>query len=228
VRRPDGTVSVIDIVSSYPLGAFSETRFESVTVPLERGSMLALYTDGLVERRGVPISEGITLLARSLTAAHPSAAQAADDVVAQLVGGAGPADDVAVLVLRIPERAPDRLTLRLPARPESLARMRHALRQWFSDHAVSEQLVGAALLTSGEAAANAVEHAYGGANASFQLDASIHDGALELEVRDQGRWRPPRGDERGRGKLIIEHLADHVDISHRDSGTTVRIRHQLT
>jgi serine phosphatase RsbU (regulator of sigma subunit)/integral membrane sensor domain MASE1/anti-sigma regulatory factor (Ser/Thr protein kinase) len=224
VRGPNGTVSELSIAPSVPLGAYSDTRFDSVTVPLERGSMLALYTDGLVERRQVPIDAGIGVLAGVLAAANGSADRACEDVVARLVGGAGAADDVAVLVLRVPERSPDRLTLQLPARAESLAMMRRALRQWFSDHAVSSQIGDAALLTSGEAASNAVEHA---GTASFELDASIQSGVLELEVRDHGRWRPPRGEGRGRGMHIVEQVADSVEIRRTDSGTMVCIRHVL-
>jgi anti-sigma regulatory factor (Ser/Thr protein kinase) len=224
VRRPGGSVSELKIAPWAPLGAFSDTRFESVTVPLERGSMLVLYTDGLVERRQVPINAGIGVLASVLAEANGSADRACEDVVARLVGGAGAADDVAVLILQVPERAPDRLTLQLPARTESLAMMRRALRHWFSDHAVSSELGDAALLTSGEAASNAVEHA---GTSSFELDASIHSRVLELEVRDHGRWRPPRGAGRGRGMHIMEHVAYSVEIRRTDSGTTVRIRHVL-
>jgi anti-sigma regulatory factor (Ser/Thr protein kinase) len=224
VRRPGGTASELEIVPSVPLGAFLDARFQSVTVPVERGSVLVLYTDGLVERREVPIGEGIAALAGALAAANGSAEGVCDDIVARLVGGACAADDVAVLVLRVPERAPDRLRLRLPARPESLATMRRALRRWFSDHALSSNIVGAALLTTGEAASNAVEHA---GSAWFELDASIESGVLEIEVRDHGRWRPPRGEGRGRGMHIMAHVADTVEISHSDTGTTVGISHVL-
>jgi anti-sigma regulatory factor (Ser/Thr protein kinase) len=224
VRRPNGTVSELNIVPSAPLGAYPATRFDSVTVPVERGSMLVLYTDGLVERRNVPISEGIGLLESVLATANGSADRACEDVVARLVGGAGAADDVAVLVLRVPERSADRLTLEFPARGESLAMMRRALRQWFSDHTVSSEISDAALLTSGEAASNAVEHA---GSASFELDASIRGGVLELVVRDHGHWRPPRGEGRGQGMHIMEHVADGVEIRRTESGTRVRIRHVL-
>jgi anti-sigma regulatory factor (Ser/Thr protein kinase) len=224
VRRPGGSVSEVKIVPSVPLGAFSHTRFDSVTVELERGSMLVLYTDGLVERRHVPINAGIGVLASVVAAANGSADRACEDVVARLVGGGGAPDDVAVLVLRVPERSADRLTLQLPARAESLAIMRRALRQWFSGHALSSEIGDAALLTSGEAASNAVEHA---GTASFELDASIQGGVLELEVRDHGRWRPPRGGGGGRGMHIMEHVAYSVEIRRTDSGTSVRIRHVL-
>jgi serine phosphatase RsbU (regulator of sigma subunit)/integral membrane sensor domain MASE1/anti-sigma regulatory factor (Ser/Thr protein kinase) len=224
LTRRAGTVSELKVVPSVPLGAFSDTRFESVTVPLERGSMLVLYTDGLVDRRRVRIDEGIGVLASVLAAADGSADRACEDVVARLVGDGGATDDVAVLILRVPEGAPDRLTLKLPARAESLAMMRRALRRWFSDHAVSSEIGDAALLSSGEAASNAVEHA---GTDSFELDASIRGGVLELEVRDQGHWRPPRGEGRGRGMHIMEHVAYSVEIRRTDSGTTVRIRHVL-
>jgi serine phosphatase RsbU (regulator of sigma subunit)/anti-sigma regulatory factor (Ser/Thr protein kinase) len=224
VRGPGDTVAELEIVPSVPLGAFQDARFESVTVPLERGSMLVLYTDGLVERREVPIGEGIAALAGVLTATNGSAERACDEIVARLVGGASAADDVALLVLHVPERAPDRLRLRLPARPQSLTIMRRALRRWFSDHGLSSMMVDAALVTVGEAASNAVEHA---GSAWFELDASIESGVLEFEVRDEGRWRLPRGEGRGRGMHIMEHVAESVEISNGEGGTTVGIRHVL-
>jgi serine phosphatase RsbU (regulator of sigma subunit) len=89
LTRRAGTVSELKVVPSVPLGAFSDTRFESVTVPLERGSMLVLYTDGLVDRRRVPIDEGIGVLASVLAATNGSADRACEDVVARLVGDGG-------------------------------------------------------------------------------------------------------------------------------------------
>jgi hypothetical protein len=60
--------------------------------------VLCLYTDGLVERRGVVVDDNIDKLRRTVTAQAPETV--CIDVMQQLVGPATPEDDVAVLVAR--------------------------------------------------------------------------------------------------------------------------------
>jgi anti-sigma regulatory factor (Ser/Thr protein kinase) len=80
-----------------------------------------------------------------------------------------------------------------------------------------------------EAAANAVEHAYGPVDATFDVEAlSTPSGEVSVVVRDQGRWRPPRGHNRGRGTLLMQELMDHFEVTTSESGTEVRMRRQLT
>jgi len=79
-----------------------------------------------------------------------------------------------------------------------------------------------------EAAANAVEHAYGPVDAAFDVEASAtEDGEVCVIVRDQGRWRPPRGHNRGRGTLLMQELMDHFEVATSEDGTEVRMRRQL-
>ena len=85
--------------------------------------------------------------------------------------------------------------------------------------------------SANEAAANAIEHAYGPADAEFTLELGIDDGVVWATVSDAGSWRKPRGSgrdgTRGRGLGIIEGLMDEVDVSRSDTGTTVRMRRKL-
>ena len=74
---------------------------------------------------------------------------------------------------------------------------------------------------------NAIEHAYGPSEAEFDLSASIRDGEFHAEVRDTGRWRERRSDDRGRGLAIIEALMDDVQVSAEPTGTTVRMRRPM-
>ena len=46
-------------------------------------------------------------------------------------------------------------------------------------------------------------------------------------VRDTGRWRPPRGGNRGRGTVFMRKCASDVHIDHGPGGTTVVIRRSL-
>jgi anti-sigma regulatory factor (Ser/Thr protein kinase) len=47
-------------------------------------------------------------------------------------------------------------------------------------------------------------------------------------VRDSGRWRAKRGEERGRGLSIIDELMDDVTVERDDAGTLIRMRRRLS
>jgi anti-sigma regulatory factor (Ser/Thr protein kinase) len=47
-------------------------------------------------------------------------------------------------------------------------------------------------------------------------------------VRDYGSWRPERGDERGRGLVLMRALMDTVEVTPSAEGTTVRLRRRLS
>ncbi|MFJ9459717.1 PP2C family protein-serine/threonine phosphatase [Kitasatospora sp. NPDC101447] len=101
--RPDGTVTFLDRATDPPLGA----RPEHVARPQTRtafteGSVLVLYTDGLIERRHEDIDTGLTRLARSLARhRHADPETLADALLADLVPPAGLTDDTALVVLRL-------------------------------------------------------------------------------------------------------------------------------
>ena len=78
-----------------------------------------------------------------------------------------------------------------------------------------------------EACANAVEHAYGLPDATFEVVGHHAGGHIELLVRDHGQWRPPRGEHRGRGLTIMRTLIHEVDVVAAEGGTTVRLTHRL-
>jgi hypothetical protein len=46
-------------------------------------------------------------------------------------------------------------------------------------------------------------------------------------VRDSGRWRPPRGTNRGRGALIMRAAVDEVTVDRGPGGTQVVIHRRL-
>jgi anti-sigma regulatory factor (Ser/Thr protein kinase) len=83
------------------------------------------------------------------------------------------------------------------------------------------------LVAVGEAAANAIEHAYGPSDASFRLNAAVEDGDVVIEIRDEGRWRPARGAHRGRGLGMMRELMDDVQVDSDEGGTLVRMRRRM-
>ncbi len=89
----------VEMPIGVPLGA-GHGPYRSVSLGMPRGSTLLAYTDGLVERRGEDIDEGLGRLART---ALQVAAQPVERLIADLLAAAGAtdsSDDVAVLALR--------------------------------------------------------------------------------------------------------------------------------
>ena len=103
--RPDGTVTRLADIEDNDLllGLDPHTpRAERVSF-LEPGSVLLLYTDGLVERRDRDVDDGVEALARllhDLAAETPDLEDLADRIVAGMTGER-PEDDVALLLLRL-------------------------------------------------------------------------------------------------------------------------------
>ncbi len=73
------------------------------TVPIPPGALLCFYTDGLIERPGQLIDDGLERLRRVVVAQSPEAACA--EVMGAMVGDEPARDDIALLMMR---RRPDR------------------------------------------------------------------------------------------------------------------------
>ncbi|GGZ56348.1 SpoIIE family protein phosphatase [Streptomyces subrutilus] len=93
-----GTVDFLDGPPGTPLGAGGRD-FRTEQVPLPAGSLLALYTDGLVESRDRDLDEGLDRLALALRGAGRPLEELCDGVLRELLPNA-PQDDVAVLLAR--------------------------------------------------------------------------------------------------------------------------------
>ncbi len=89
-----------------PLGVAALGRRRTSTIELPSGAVLAMFTDGLVERRGELVDVGIGRLAAALTS--DSAEENCRAVIAALVPESGWADDAALLVIRRDGGALDR------------------------------------------------------------------------------------------------------------------------
>jgi len=216
---------VLEVPPAPPLGAFPYGRIPEHELALGSGETLFLYTDGLIERRGIPLTDGIQALCRSLSgAASPEEACVA--AVADLVPIEGLSDDVAIVAIQnVP--LPPELRLRLPAEPRMLAQVRRVLRRWLIERGAGQGDVTEVTIAVSEACANAIEHAYAPGPASFEVDASGQNGEITVTVRDEGQWRAPRGQNRGRGLSIIVAAMDDVQIERHEIGTEVVMRRRL-
>jgi serine phosphatase RsbU (regulator of sigma subunit) len=106
LRSPDGGVRVLDAKPGAMLGIPLRQEIADHTVPLPPGSTLALYTDGLVERRAQGIDPGIDRLARTLGALRPSTLdedleRSADLLLHPLLDDSEHEDDVCLLLCHV-------------------------------------------------------------------------------------------------------------------------------
>lgn len=98
VAAADGTITFLDGPPGTPLGTGGHD-FRTEEVPLPPGTLLVLYTDGLIESRDHDLDEGMTRLAHSLHDTHRPLEAVCEDILKALLPCA-PQDDVAVLLAR--------------------------------------------------------------------------------------------------------------------------------
>ncbi|MDF3298975.1 SpoIIE family protein phosphatase [Streptomyces tropicalis] len=101
LRRPDGRVRVLDLAGGPLLGIDASATYPTTRVGLAPGSVLALYTDGLVESPGVDIEDALAELGQRLgDAGDVPLDRLADCLVRHSAAARERADDVALLLLR--------------------------------------------------------------------------------------------------------------------------------
>ncbi|MGW4647878.1 SpoIIE family protein phosphatase [Kitasatospora sp. NPDC004289] len=202
---PDGVSRAIELPPGVPLGV-GGVAFQSTEFTLTEGSLLALYTDGLVERRGEDIDHGIGLLAQVLSGRGRTLEASCDAALAALVSD-GTEDDIAMIMARALPIPSDRIaTLHLdgegPAPSRARKFTRDTLRAWGL-----AQLTDFAELMVSELVTNALLHA----EAPRRLRL-FRDRTLTVEVADSGGQAPrlrtaAEQDEGGRGMHLVSELA---------------------
>jgi serine phosphatase RsbU (regulator of sigma subunit) len=111
MRRPDGRTAIVELPGGVVLGVDPRAQYPVTELRMEPGAILALYTDGLVERPGQDIDDGITALRAALAdaggAPGHSLADVADRLTATARQAADRADDIALLLATLPDRPED-------------------------------------------------------------------------------------------------------------------------
>jgi anti-sigma regulatory factor (Ser/Thr protein kinase) len=129
---------------------------------------------------------------------------------------------------------PDPICVRFPARASQLAVVRRLLTSWLEATGTAPDDIAPIVLAVGEAASNAIEHAYGPSDGWFELGASLAPAEagspgplLTVTVRDGGRWRskPPGAGVRGIG--LMARLMDEFETRRSERGTEVWMRRTL-
>ncbi|MGW1024267.1 SpoIIE family protein phosphatase [Streptomyces sp. NPDC002577] len=220
--RPDGTTRLLEISPGPPLGV-GGMPFETTTIDLEPGSVLALYTDGLVEGDDHDLDAGTRRLTENL-AALSGRDRAVDDIGRALLAGLGdhpPRDDIALLLARtraVP--AESTASWEYAADPAVVAEAREAttrqLTAWeLDDLAFTTELVVSELVT------NAIR--YAGGPIGLRL---IRENVLVCEVTDPSNTQPrlrraQTTDEGGRGLFLVAQLTTRWGSRYGQNGKTI-------
>ncbi|NBE50364.1 SpoIIE family protein phosphatase [Streptomyces boluensis] len=220
VVEPDGRLSFPLLPAGPPLG-IGGLPFESMEIELPVGSLLALFTDGLVEARDRDIDQGLEILGQVLSDRNASLEALCDRAVAELLPGGSAADDTALLLVRTRELDPSQVTeWELPAERVAAGRARdlatRQLHRWgLEDLSFATELVVSELVT------NAVRYAEGPIQVRL-----IRDRTLLCEVADRGHTSPHlrhsgEEDEGGRGLFIVAQLVQRWGTRYTRSGKTI-------
>jgi anti-sigma regulatory factor (Ser/Thr protein kinase) len=228
VVDPGGDASFLEGPVGLPVGLNWNLPYEGSLARLRPGSVLVLFTDGLVDRRDVSVQEGLDRL-RTVASDLAGRDRDIEEVCGSLILSLVPedaSDDVAVLAARL-DPVRDRLSLRIAADPSKLASVRRNVTRWLTGHDVPTETAADIVLASSEACANAIEHAYGPAEGSVDLDAAIDGSVVTIVVSDAGRWRESRSRDRGRGLPLIEACMDRFEVTKGPTGTELRMERRI-
>ncbi|MFJ8692355.1 SpoIIE family protein phosphatase [Streptomyces roseolilacinus] len=219
VVTPDGRAVLAELPAGPPLG-LGGLPFENAEFELPEGSLVALYTDGLVESGRYDIEEGLGLLYEVLS-------DPGDDLealcarVTRTVMPEHPTDDVAVLLARTRVLADDRVTTwTLPAEPTAAQRARRLTAAQLTEWGLEDLVFTTELIVS-----ELVTNAYRYASGPVQLRL-IRDSSLICEVSDGSTTAPHlrrarSTDEGGRGLFLVAQLTERWGARYTRDGKTV-------
>ncbi|GAA3482048.1 SpoIIE family protein phosphatase [Streptomyces yanii] len=219
VSSPDGTVDFLDLPAGPPLG-LGGLPFEAAEVELPEGSILALYTNGLIDGRDRDTEEGLHALRHALAQPADSLQTACDAVLDAMPPGRYD-DDIALLLARTRALPADQVaTWDVLSEPSAVAQARKNAFDQLTVWGLEELSIVTELVVS-ELVTNAIR--YGQPPIQLRL---IHDRSLICEVRDHSNTAPRLRrarvfDEGGRGLLLIAQLTQRWGTRYTRLGKTI-------
>jgi PAS domain S-box-containing protein len=225
--RKDGSTEYLEGGRSVPIATVKTADYTDAMTHLSPGDTLFLYTDGLIEERHRSIDDGLRDLEDAVTRGPEDLEELCDFILKEILSDRESVDDTALVGIRLLESQDATLELILPAEPGSLAQLRRELNRWLAKRNASDKEIFELTVAACEAAANAIEHAYGLGEADFDVKVALDDDVVTIIVRDQGRWRAPRGSNRGRGLQLIESLMDEMQVGRHEEGTEVKMSRRI-
>jgi anti-sigma regulatory factor (Ser/Thr protein kinase) len=176
---------------------------------LAPGDTLLLFSDGVVERRGTDITEGLDTLTAVLADAPTGDPRNLATLLPRAVGGTTD-DDVAVLAVQRAGSASRYASLDVPPEAPAPGRARRWLIEQLRTWQVPEDVVDTAALCVSELTTNALLHA----GTVAHVDVDLTDERLLITVTDSGtrgavtRPEPQTLSTRGRGLNLIDSATD--------------------
>ncbi|MET9927289.1 MULTISPECIES: SpoIIE family protein phosphatase [unclassified Streptomyces] len=212
-------VSFPDLPSGPPLG-LGGLPFESLEVELPEGSLLALYTDGLIEGADKDREQGMVRLGRAVSRDGLPLDELCAAVVKELLPVPQP-DDIALLLARTHALRPDRLaSWDVPLDPAAVGATRNNVARQLEAWGLEELTMTTELIVS-ELVTNAIRYASGPVRLRLLLQS-----VLTCEVSDASSTTPRlrharTTDEGGRGLFLVAQLARRWGTRYTDSGKII-------
>lgn len=228
VVAPDGETTCL-FATGPPLGAGffgNETR----TIAVQPGTTLALYTDGLTERRHQDIDAGLdTLVAHLVDHRDDDVADVTETLVEAMSKDLGEtSDDIALAVVRVQDAERRVAYQPLDDDPTTVATARHVVEEHLASWQVPAPLREQVVLVTSELVTNAITHGVPPMGLRLQRTES----EVVVEVRD-GNAAPPRrrragpDDEDGRGLAIVDVVATRWGTRSTAAGKVVWAAHAV-
>ncbi|MER6462222.1 SpoIIE family protein phosphatase [Streptomyces sp. NPDC001228] len=225
IVRPDGTAFVPDLPAGSPLGIGS-VPFEAVEMDCPDGSLVAFFTDGLVEDRHKDMEEGVARLCALLGDPGAPLERLCDDAVDALLSR--PLHDDAALLLARTTSFPDSdvAVWEIPGDPAAVREARALANRQLDAWGLDDLRFATELIVS-ELVTNAIR--YGTAPIRLRL---IRHHVLTCEVLD-GSSTSPRlrhartTDEGGRGLFLVAQASRRWGYRYTGSGKSIWVEQEL-
>ncbi|MGW1609307.1 SpoIIE family protein phosphatase [Streptomyces sp. NPDC002285] len=224
--HPDGTVVFPPLSADPPLGA-AEPPFETTEIPVPEGSVLVLYTDGLVESSKREMDQGMAALADVLRSSHADGTakdleQLCERVTSALLPDDHQApDDAAFLLARLHALPATRMaSWPLPDDPRAAGQARGLIRKQLAAWGLDDLTPTTELLAS-ELVGNVIRHAKGPLRLRLlhgaELICEVFDGSLTMpRIR-----RATETDEGGRGLQLVTALSQRWGTRYTATGKCI-------
>lgn len=219
VDPASGSVIFPDLPAGPPLG-LGGLPFETAELRLPEGSLLALFTDGLVQRRDQDVDVALNGLRAVLAEHRRPLEELCDRAVAALLPGPVN-DDAALLLVRTRTLGRHEVAVwELAADPEMVGVARAAAAAQVGEWGLDDLVFTTELVVS-ELVTNAIRYASGPIHLRL-----IRDQALICEVSDSGHTSPHlryagSDDEGGRGLFLVAQMTQHWGTRYTSTGKTI-------
>ncbi|MCP3819677.1 SpoIIE family protein phosphatase [Streptomyces sp. A3M-1-3] len=219
VEPVGGSVSSPDLPAGPPLGT-GGLPFESADLDLPEGSLIALFTDGLVQTHDRDITHELDRLGAVLSRHTRPLDDLCDEAVATLLPEAVD-DDAALLLVRTRKLGGHQVAVwELPSDPEVVGRARAAAAGQVTEWGLDDLVFTTELVVS-ELVTNAIRYASG----QIQVRL-IRDRTLICEVSDAGHTSPHLrhagiDDEGGRGLFLVSQMTQQWGTRYTPTGKTI-------